>query len=209
MKHEWRKREKAIYIPQEKPEVIVIPEYRFMTISGEGNPNSTFFSESVEALFSVAYAIKMNLKKVEKPPLNYYDWTVYPLEGVWDITEKAKKNFNGQVNKDDFVFDIMIRQPNFVEDHFFDEMLEFTKKKKPNRLLEKLQFRKITEGKCIQMLHVGSYDQEATSFQIMEEFAKSNGLARKSKMHREIYLNDFRKVPEEKLKTVLRFQVVD
>jgi len=206
-KHEWRKKEKAVYLPKNKPELIHIPEYKFISISGEGNPNSAFFSEYIGVLYSVAYAIKMNLKKEEHKPKGYYDWTVYPLEGVWDITEKAKQNFNGQINKDDLIFDLMLRQPDFVNEQLFHKMLELTKNKKPHKLLEKLQFKTLTDGKCIQMMHIGSYDNEPASFEIMEEFATNQGLIRKSKIHREIYLSDFRKVAEDKLKTVLRFQL--
>ena len=66
MKHEWRKKEKTVYLPKNKPELIDIPEYKFITISGEGNPNSDFFSECIGVLYSLAYAIKMNLKKKDK-----------------------------------------------------------------------------------------------------------------------------------------------
>jgi len=207
MKHEWRKKEKTHYLPKQKPEIIDIPVFQFITLSGEGNPNSSFFSEYIGVLYSLSYTIKMNLKKMEKKPKNYNDWTVYPLEGVWDISEKAKQHFNGKINKDELVFDLMIRQPAFISNEFFKEMLELTKKKKPHQLLEQVKFQKITEGKCIQMMHIGSYDNEPESFKRMEEFATTQQVIRKSKIHREIYLSDFRKVPEEKLKTILRFQL--
>ena len=74
----------------------------------------------------------MNLKKLENPPRGYKDWTVYPLTGIWDISDKAKKNFNGELDKDELVFDLMIRQPDFVTKEFFNEMIELTKSKKPN-----------------------------------------------------------------------------
>jgi len=209
MKHEWRKKEKAVYLPKTKPELIDLPEFRFASLSGEGNPNSDFFSDYIVALYSVSYAIKMTLKKMEIKPDDYVDWTVYPLEGVWDISDKAKQNFDGKINKDDLVFDLMIRQPDFVSDELFKEMLELAKKKKPQPLLDKVKLKKISEGRCIQMMHVGSYDNEPESFELMEEFASSQGLVRKSKVHREIYLSDFRKVPEEKLKTTLRFQLTN
>ncbi|MDG5492496.1 GyrI-like domain-containing protein [Psychroserpens sp. SPM9] len=207
MKHEWRKLEKNLYLPKAKPEVIDIPAYKFITIHGEGNPNTEHFKTHVEALYSISYAIKMNLKKLPMPPKGYTDYTVYPLEGVWDINEAAKKNFNGQINKDDLVFTLMIRQPDFVESNFFNEMLELTKKKKPNPLLDHLQLEIISEGKCVQMMHIGSYDDEPASFKTMEAFAEDHKLSRLSKIHREIYISDFRKVAPEKLKTVLRFQV--
>ncbi len=207
MKHEWRKAEKAVYLPKNKPELINIPEYQFIVLSGSGNPNNPFFSECIGVLYSVAYAIKMNLKKSSPLPENYQDWTVYPLEGVWDISENAKLTNEEKFNKDDLVFDLMIRQPDFVKLDFFEEMLAVTKKKKPHSLLNELKFKKIKEGKSIQMLHIGSYDDEPQSFKKMEEFTLNSNLQRLSKTHREIYLSDFRKVEKGKLKTVLRFGV--
>ncbi len=207
MKHEWRKKEKAVYLPKNKPELITIPEYQFITLSGKGNPNDDFFSEYIGVLYSVAYAIKMNIKKLKNPPKGYQDWTVYPLEGIWDIAKDAKVNTEGKINKNDLVFDIMIRQPDFISQEFFKEMIELTKTKKPHALLDKVKFEKIKEGKCVQMLHIGSYDDESKSFRQMEALTNDLNLKRTSKIHREIYLSDFRKVPTEKLKTVLRFQV--
>lgn len=207
MKHEWRKIEKGIYLPKNKPEILDIPAYNFITIEGEGNPNSDFFAECIAVLYPISYAVKMNPKKQEIKPKGYYDYTVYPLEGVWDINEEAKKRFTGTINKDDLVFKLMIRQPDFLDVNLFKEMLELTKAKKPNKLLDNVKFERIAEGKCVQMMHIGSYDNEPESFKIMEEFAEKESLLRESKVHREIYLSDFRKVAPEKLKTVLRFQV--
>ncbi|MCJ8314118.1 MAG: GyrI-like domain-containing protein [Pseudomonadales bacterium] len=100
----------------------------------------------------------------------------------------------------------MLRQPNFISDDFYNEMLDIVKNKKPSPMLDQLKFETINEGKCIQMLHVGKFENEVNTFNIMQEFAKEQGLTRLSKNHREIYLSDFRKVEEEKLKTVLRFK---
>ncbi|MEH6536438.1 MAG: GyrI-like domain-containing protein [Psychroserpens sp.] len=209
MKHEWRKAERNVYLPKVKPEVVDIPAYKFITIKGEGNPNTDHFKTAIEALYSVSYAIKMSLKKLAIQPKGYMDYTVYPLEGIWDINEAAKKTFTGQINKNDFVYTLMIRQPDFVEDDFFNDMIDLTKNKKPNPLLDHLNFETISDEKCIQMMHIGSYDDEPTSFKLMEDFADSIKLSRLSKKHREIYLTDFRKVAPEKLKTVLRFQVIE
>lgn len=208
MKHEWRKQELSIYLPKAKPELITIPTYKYVVIDGEGNPNSDAFAACIEVLYSVSYAIKMTLKKMDNVPKSYEDYTVYPLEGVWDITDEAKKTFTqGALNKDDLVYRLMIRQPDFVHNDFFKEMVAITKKKKPNTLLDTLKFESLTDGTCIQMMHIGSFDNEPQSFKVMEAYAKEQGVERASKIHREIYLSDFRKVPEEKLKTVLRFQV--
>ena len=207
MKHEWRKQEKAIYLPKTRPELVDIPEFKYIVLSGKGNPNGEFFSKCIEALYSTAYAIKMNLKKTDPKPTAYHDWTVYPLTGIWDLTEKGKQDYVDAVNKDELVFDLMIRQPHFISQSFFEDMIALRQEKRPNELLSRIELRNIRDGKCIQMLHIGSFDDEPSSFERMEAFADQLSLKRKSKAHREIYLSDFRKVPEEKLKTVLRFQL--
>lgn len=206
MKHEWRKKEKEIYLPKNKPEIVEIPVFKYFTIHGEGDPNSDSFPEYIGVLYSLSYAVKMSYKKGMEPP-GYFDYTVYPLEGVWDIKDEAKENFSGTINKDNLIFTLMIRQPDFVDRTFAEKMLELTKQKKPHPLLGNVKFETITERTCVQMLHSGSYDNEPESFKIMEEFAAENGLKRLSKIHKEIYLTDARKVAPEKLKTVLRFQV--
>ncbi|MCT4640186.1 MAG: GyrI-like domain-containing protein [Bacteroidales bacterium] len=206
MKHEWRKKEKEIYLPKNKPEVVNIPEFRYFTIKGEGNPNSSGFSEYIEVLYSLSYAVRMSYKNGIEPD-GYFEYAVYPLEGIWDINENSKKSYSGTLNKDDLVFTLMIRQPDFVDQDFFDKILKLTEKKKPHRLLDSVNFEVIEEGCCIQMLHSGSYDNEPESFKIMEDFATEKGLKRLSKVHKEIYLTDARKTVPEKLKTVLRFGV--
>ena len=206
MKHEWKKKEKNIYLPKNKPEIVTIPEYKFFTIEGEGNPNNDNFPEYIGVLYSLSYAVKMSHKKGLEPG-GYFDYTVYPLEGTWDIKEEVKKNLNGSINKDDFVFKLMIRQPDFVDKFFAQEIIDLTKVKKPHKLLDKVKFEIINDGYCVQMLHLGSYDNESESFRAMEDYAISLNLKRVSKVHREIYLSDARKVTPEKLKTVLRFQV--
>ena len=206
MKHEWKKNEKQFYLPKNKPELISIPKFKYFTIDGSGNPNDDFFAEYIGVLYSLSYGIKMSPKKGIEPK-GYFDYTVYPLEGVWDINDEAKKSFDGTINKNTLVFKLMIRQPDFVDKDFALQILEQTKKKKPHVLLEQVRFEEIIEGDCIQMLHLGSYDSEPESFKLMEGFAEQENFSRKSKNHREIYLSDARKVPADKLKTVLRFTV--
>ncbi|MGD1892760.1 MAG: GyrI-like domain-containing protein [Cyclobacteriaceae bacterium] len=206
MKHEWRKQEKQYYAPQQKPEQVTVPPFKFFTIRGEGNPNDTAFGEYVSVLYALSYAVKMSPKQGIAPD-SYFEYTVYPLEGIWDLKEEAKGKFTGTLNKDDLSFHLMIRQPDFVDLAFADLILERTKKKKPHALLDEVRFEEIEDGHCVQMLHRGSYDDEPASFAEMEAFAKEQGLERKSKTHREIYLSDARKVAPEKLKTVLRFGV--
>ncbi|UPW20338.1 GyrI-like domain-containing protein [Agarivorans sp. TSD2052] len=207
LKHEWRKTEKALYLPKNKPEVVNVPEFTFITISGEGSPANSQFSDRIGALYSLAYTLKMMPKKMAEPPKGYSDFTVYPLEGVWDINDQAKATFDGTVNKQDFVYKLMIRQPDFVDQNFYSEMLELAKLKTNNPLLGQLSFESFVEGLSVQMLHLGRFEDEPLSFGKMEQFADEQGLTRLSKVHREIYLSDARKVQPEKLKTVLRFQV--
>ncbi len=206
MKHEWRKKEKEIYLPKNKPCIVDIPEFKYFTIEGEGNPNNEVFSEYIGVLYSLSYAVKMSYKKGIQPN-GYFDYTVYPLEGVWDIKDEARKNFTGTINKDDLVFKLMIRQPDFVDSDFFNLILKLTKENKPHNLLDSVRFETISEGTCVQMLHLGSYDNEPESFNIMEDFTVTQGFKRVSKIHKEIYLTDARKTAPEKLKTVLRFKV--
>lgn len=206
MKHEWRKKEKEIYLPKNKPENITVPSFKFFIIKGRGNPNDDFFAEYIGALYSLSYAVRMS-PKVGFAPQNYFEYTVYPLEGVWDITEEAKNKNSDQLDKNSLIFNLMIRQPNFVTEDFALDIIERTKKKKPHKLLAEVKFGEIVEGKCVQMMHLGSYDNEGESFKQMEQYCKENNLTRESKQHREIYISDVRKVSPEKLKTVLRFKV--
>ena len=206
MKHEWRKHEKNIYLPKQKPVLVNILAFNYFSIEGKGNPNDDFFAEYIGVLYSLAYAVKMSPKKGITPE-GYFDYTVYPLESVWDISKKAKKKYSGKLDKNDLIYKLMIRQPEFVTHEFAEQIFEITKKKKPHKLLEEVKYETIEEGKCVQMLHVGSYDSEPASFKMMTNFCENNNLVRLSNKHREIYLSDARKVSVEKLKTVLRFKV--
>jgi len=206
MKFEWRKQEKYIYLPPNKPVEIDIPKFKYFSIYGSGNPNSPFFGECIEALYAVSYVIRMSYKKGLQPE-DFFEYTVYPLEGVWDLSEKAKESFDGTIDKNELVFNLMIRQPNFVSSEFAKQAIEMAKKKKSNPLIDELVFTEVSDGKCIQMMHLGNYDSEPESFRIMEEFCSQKSLKRKTKQHKEIYISDPRKITPKKLKTVLRFEV--
>ncbi|RDY26909.1 hypothetical protein CHL78_011270 [Romboutsia weinsteinii] len=206
MKHEWKKKEKQYYMPKAKPEIVNIEKFNFITIKGEGNPNEPAFADRIGVLYSLAYTIKMMPRNGINPE-GYYDYVVYPLEGVWDLKEEAR---NKEVlDKDKLVYTIMIRQPDFVTPELFELALDIVKKKKPNDLLDSLEFTSISEGKCVQMMHIGSFDEEAKTFEVMTKFCEDNNLEIKSKVHREIYISDFRRTKTENLKTVLRYMVMD
>ena len=204
MKHEWRKQEKNLYIPKQKPELITVPEHKFFMIKGKGNPNNEEFSEKVGVLYSLAYAIRM-MPKQGYTPEGYNEYTVYPLEGIWDLTEEGRKS--DIFNKDELLYTIMIRQPDFVTKEVVDKAFENVRKKKPHPFLNDVTFSTIKDGLSVQMLHVGSYDNEPETFEVMKEFIKDNNLKRSFLQHREIYLSDVRRVEPEKLKTVLRYMV--
>ncbi len=206
MKHEWKKAEKSYYLPKARPEIVTIPAFNFFSIKGQGNPNDPAFSEYIGVLYSLSYAIRMS-HKGDHAPEGYVEYTVYPLEGVWDITEEAKKVYDGNLDKDSLVFNLMIRQPDFVTAEYAAETIDRVQAKKPHELLSEVKFESIEDGLSAQMMHLGSFDNETESFRQMEEYTIAQGLTRKSMLHREIYLSDVRRVAPEKLKTVLRFAV--
>jgi hypothetical protein len=207
MKHEWKKAEKSFYLPGSNPEFIIIPSFKFFSVEGTGDPNDKSFGDYISVLYSLSYGVKMSPKK-GLAPKDYFEYTVYPLEGVWDISEEAKKSPSATLDKSSLIFNLMIRQPDFVNAEYAEEIIIMTKKKKPHPLLDHVIFNSIEEGKCIQMLHVGSYNDEPLSFKRMEDFCLNNNFTRESKIHREIYLSDARKVSPDKLKTVLRFKIL-
>jgi len=204
MKHEWRKHEKNLYIPKQKPELIYVPEQKFLMIEGKGNPNSNDFSERVNVLYALSYAIRM-MPKQGYIPEGYFEYTVYPLEGLWDLTEKGRKL--GKLDKDELLYTIMIRQPDFVTKQVVDKAFEIVRKKDPHPLLDKVYFGTIEDGLSVQILHLGPYDTEPQSFDMMRKLIEENNLEIKTLRHREIYLSDARKVEPAKLRTVLRYMV--
>ncbi|MFN8208572.1 MAG: GyrI-like domain-containing protein [Bacteroidales bacterium] len=208
MKLDWKKNEKLIYQPKNQPQLVNIPAFSFFSVHGKGNPNDAAFGEYISVLYSLAYAVKMSPKQGNAPK-EYLDYTVYPLEGVWDLDEQGRKEYAGVVDKNHLVFDLMIRQPDFVLPEYAMEVIDRVKKKKPHPLLDQVRFLKMEEGRCIQMLHLGSYDSEPESFRRMEQFASEQGVQRLDMIHREIYLSDARRVAPDKLKTILRFKIVN
>jgi len=204
VKFEWRKQEKEIYGVSTIPCFIDIPSQNYITISGMGNPNNEDFSEKVSALFSVAYKIKMMYKSSAEKNQEINDYSVYPLEGVW-----GKGSPRDELIKEELQYVIMIRQPDFITREIFADALDLAKRKKPNIYFDSIYFETICDGKCIQMLHKGAFDDEAASFEIMDKYCLEHGYKRIEKKHREIYLNNANRTAEPKLKTILRYRVMD
>ena len=201
-KFDYKKDNRDFYLPKSVPTIVEIPAMTFAAIRGAGNPNEDAFAEVTAALYSLSYAVKMSYKS-DRVPENYYEYTVFPLEGIWDLVDYSKPS----TDKDNLAYQMMIRQPDFLTTDEFEYFRQLTQKKKPNSSLDRIELITINEGLCCQMLHVGSYDDEPESFRQMEAYCEANGYERLSKIHREIYLSDPRKTESSKLKTVLRIQV--
>ena len=201
MKYEWKKNEKYLYGVKQKPKLIDVPSAYYIMIKGEGNPNESDFSNRVSALYSLAYGIKMLFKNMEKEELEYSDFTVFPLEGIWE------KSDDEEFDKNKLKYTIMIKQPYFITKEIFDLAFEKVKKKKPNELYDEVSFDCIESKKAIQILHIGSFDTEIESFEKLDNFASEMNLERSEKLHTEIYLNNKNRTAEDKLKTILRYNV--
>lgn len=201
-KVEYKKDFKHLYMPKTLPEIVEVPRMTYLMIDGTGDPNSEGFAKETETLYSLSYAVKMSYKS-DDVPTGYYEYTVFPLEGVWDLLDRSKP----PTDKSNLKYTIMIRQPDFLTDNGFKRFLEQTKKKKPNPFLENVRFEQWEDGWSCQMMHIGSFDDEPESFARMEAFCDEQSYIRTSKIHREIYLSDPRKTESAKLKTVLRFPV--
>ena len=204
MKHEYKKHEKELYCPKEKPQLLNVPKQKFFCIKGKGNPNNKDFSERIAVLYSLSYAVRM-MPKNGFAPDGYFEYTVYPLEGVWDVSEDARNS--KELIKDGLLYTIMIRQPNFVTKEVFQKAFEIANKKKPHPMLEEVYFDEIEDGLSVQILHNGSYDSEPESFNKMKKFIEDNNYEIKTLVHREIYLTDSRKVEKDNSKTILRYRI--
>lgn len=199
MKVEWRKQYKDIYIPKQKPTIVELESMKYITIEYLGNPNNEEFSLVMEALYGLSYSVKMKSKQLD----NYYDYTIFPLEGEWDLIDRTQV----VLNKDNFKARVMIRQPEFLSNELFEDYQKSIYKKKNNPYVLDAKLETIEEGLCLQMLHLGSYDSEPLTFQIMDDYLKENNYQRIDLGHKEIYLSDPNKTSEDKLKTVLRYKI--
>lgn len=204
MKYEWRKKDKELYLPKAIPTVIELSPLQYLTIKGEGNPNDLGFKAAIQALYAYSYGIKMSPKKGIETA-GYFDYTVFPLEAFWD--SKVVPVPGQPLDKDQFIYHLMIRQPEFVTAELMTAVKAGVVKKIGADQAERVQLETITEGKNLQMLHVGSYDSEPVSFEIMSQYCQEHGLQRVGHVHKEIYLSNAEKVEASKLKTVLRFPI--
>lgn len=196
-KLDLKKQHKALYNPPKgKFDIIDVPPLQYVRLDGAGDPNTAeAYQAGVAWLYSVSYAIKFAAKAELAR-----DYVVGPLEALWwadDMSTFVTRK------KGDWRWTIMILQPDFVTAALFDKAVEKAGKKlgapPPSLRLDRYH-----EGLSVQTLHIGSYDDEApTLARLHREFLPANGLT-ETGLHHEIYLSDPRKVPAEKLKTILR-----
>lgn len=206
MKYEWRKQEKELYLAKKEPQLLKIPAQRFISLHGVGNPNGPDFAQKVQTLYPASYGIKAAYKKYcLGKKIQYDDYVVFPLEGVWSLTKKGQQM--DHLDKNEFEYDLMMRVPDFVPTNLIDPTLQAIKTKKKLSLITRIELKQFPPMEVGQILHVGSYDTEPASFGKIDELVAANNRQRSSKIHREIYLSDARKVAADKLKTVLRYQI--
>lgn len=193
---------KAYYTAKTKPELVNIEPAQFISITGKGDPAGKDFSDRIQALYTVAYTIKFIFKAQDK------DFTVPKLEALWWFDEKkfgqpSMAEAPLKIPRSEWEYRLLIRLPHFVSEKEVVEAKKIVLPKKQLTLANEVALFKMEEGKCVQMLHIGPFDKEPETLTKMFEFISSQQLG-KNGLHHEIYLSDFRKVPPEKLKTILR-----
>jgi len=127
-KVDYKKVYKQLYLPKTSPEIVVVPSMPFFMVDGSGDPNGEEFAMATEALYSMSYAVRMSYKS-ENVPAGYYKYTVFPLEGIWDLLDRSKP----ATDKSNFKYTIMIRQPDFLTKENFERFLKQLKRKSQTR----------------------------------------------------------------------------
>jgi hypothetical protein len=198
-KIDFKKELRYLYQPSAKQFMVVnVPPMQFLMIDGHGDPNtSRTYKDAVETLYAVAYKLKFTSKK-----LLDHDYVVPPLEGLWWAEDM--ESFTIRRDKSAWDWTMMIMQPEWVTQDMFEETIVQIAKQKGLPALSKLRMQKLHEGLSVQILHIGSYDDEGPVLHRMHhEFIPENAYEAVGR-HHEIYLSDPRKVAPEKLRTVLR-----
>ena len=196
------KKYKTYYTAKTKPELVQIEGAQFISICGKGDPNDKPFSDNIEALYSTAYTLKFIYKAIEK------DFVVSKLKGLWwfdeaKYTGKDMVTTTVAVPRSEWEYRLLIRLPDFVTKQELEKAKETVLSKKGIQLAKHIEFHEMTEGKCVQMLHLGPFSTEPATLKQIQNFCETNALT-KNGFHHEIYLSDFRKTESDKLKTILR-----
>lgn len=207
MAFDFKKEYKEYYLPKNKPSIVDVPKMNYVAVRGKGNPNeeNCDYQNTLGLLYGVAYTIKMSHKGDHKID-GFFEYVVPPLEGFWWQDGKDGIDYD---HKEALNFISIIRLPDFVTKTDFDWAIEeATKKKKQD--FSRVEFLTYDEGLCVQCMHIGSYDDEPATVELMHKFAEDNGYKpdiTDTRYHHEIYLSDPRKCDVDKLKTVIRHPV--
>lgn len=207
MAFDFKKEYKEFYMPKKKPSFVEVPKMNYIAVRGKGDPNDENgeYKQTIGLLYGIAYTIKMSYKGTYKID-GFFEYVVPPLEGFWWQDGANSIDYS---QKDKFNFISLIRLPDFVTiDDFNWAVDEATKKKKQD--FSKIEFLTYDEGLCVQCMHIGSYDNEPATVELMHEYMKENGYEldiNELRYHHEIYLSDPRKCSVEKLKTVVRHPI--
>lgn len=208
MAFDYKKEYKEFYSPKNKPSIVEIPKMNYIAVRGKGNPNAEDgeYKESIGLLYAIAFTIKMSYKGSHKID-GYFEYVVPPLEGFW--WQDGKTNGIDYNDKESLNFISVIRLPDFVTKKDFDWAIEeATNKKKQD--FSKIEFLTYDEGVCVQCMHIGSYDNEPATVELMRRYMTENGYEldiTSERLHHEIYLSDPRRCDVNKLKTVIRHPI--
>lgn len=207
MAFDFKKEYKEFYMPKRRPEIVTVPETNYIAVRGQGNPNEEggAYKTAIGVLYAVAYTIKMS-KLGDHRIDGYFDFVVPPLEGFWWQDGIDGVDYS---DKSSFHWISVIRLPDFVTKEDFDwAVAEAARKKKMD--CSKAEFLTINEGLCVQIMHIGPYDDEPATVAVMDAFLAEKGYQNDfgaNRLHHEIYLSDARKVAPEKWKTVIRHPI--
>ena len=207
MAFDYKKEYKEFYMPKKKPELVEVPEMKFIAVRGKGNPNEEdgAYKKAIGLLYGIAFTIKMS-KMGDHKIDGYFDYVVPPLEGFWWQEGVIGVDYS---RKEDFCWISLIRLPDFVMEEDFQWAVDEAQRKKKQDY-SKVEFLTISEGLCVQCMHIGAYDDEPATIAVMDQFIREQGYENdfsETRMHHEIYLSDARRVVPEKLKTVIRHPI--
>ncbi len=207
MAFDFKKEYKALYMPKNRPDIVTVPKANYIAVRGQGDPNEADgqYQRAIGVLYAVAYTLKMS-HKTEHKIEGFFEYVVPPLEGFWwqDGVERVD-----YTDKSTFHWISVLRLPDFVTKADFDWAVETAEKKKKLDC-SSAEFMTIEEGLCVQMMHIGSYDDEPETVAAMDAFLEEQGYVNDlsdTRRHHEIYLSDARKVAPEKRKTVIRHPI--
>ena len=207
MAFDYKKEYKEFYLPKDKPSFVTVPPMNYLAVRGKGDPNAASgeYKDAIGLLYGIAFTIKMS-KKGSRQIEGYFDYVVPPLEGFWWQDDFVGVDYT---NKSAFNWISVIRLPDFISKADFDWAIETaTKKKKID--CSSAEYLTIDEGLCVQIMHIGSFDNEPAAVALMDTYIEQNGYLNdinKDRLHHEIYMSDARKVAPEKWKTVIRHPI--